>query len=448
MNDTIYDVVKNDLCTGCGTCTSLCPNGSIRMIIDRKKGIYTFQVDKDKCTNCGICHKVCPGHEVDFKTLNLQIFGEEPKNELIGNYLNCYIGNSNDNDIRYNSSSGGLITSILIYALEKGIIDGALVTRMKKDKPLEPEPFIARTKEDIIDASKSKYCPVPANIAIKEIIKAKDYERFAIVGLPCHIQGMRKAQMTNDKLRDMIVLSLGMFCAHTDSFLATQSILDKLGIDNKNVRKIEYRGRGWPGSMLIESDNGSVKTIPYKKYIKLFHSYNFFTPRRCLLCNDATCELADISFGDAWDLPELKNPEGCSIMISRTGNGEQILKAMNKDNKIELSGTCSKNMIISQRGLIYTKKIGFRFRSSVLGLIGKRLPNFDGTNLSNNVCFVPFDTMLPYLNTYVSSNNQALKLFMSIPSKILYCYGSISNMMAYLWLQSWLYRQINTWKNR
>ena len=35
---------------------------------------------------------------------------------------------------------------------------------MKKDNPLEPEPFIARTREEIIEASKSKYCPVPANI--------------------------------------------------------------------------------------------------------------------------------------------------------------------------------------------------------------------------------------------------------------------------------------------
>jgi coenzyme F420 hydrogenase subunit beta len=47
------------------------------------------------------------------------------------------------------------------FALEEGIIDGALVTRMKKDRPLEPEPFIARTREEIIEASKSKYCGVP-----------------------------------------------------------------------------------------------------------------------------------------------------------------------------------------------------------------------------------------------------------------------------------------------
>jgi len=53
----------------------------------------------------------------------------------------------------------GVVTQLLIFLLEKGIIDGALVVRMREDQPLEPEPFIARTKEEIISTSKFKYCP-------------------------------------------------------------------------------------------------------------------------------------------------------------------------------------------------------------------------------------------------------------------------------------------------
>ncbi|MCK4454585.1 4Fe-4S binding protein, partial [Candidatus Parcubacteria bacterium] len=142
----IFTVVKHDLCTGCGTCVSLCPNEAIELVIDKKKGIHIPEIDENRCNNCGICYKICPGHEVDFKTLNLEIFGKEPEDVLIGNYLNCYVGHATNYDIRYNSASGGLITQLLIFALEEGIIDGALVTRMKRDSPLEPEPFIARTK--------------------------------------------------------------------------------------------------------------------------------------------------------------------------------------------------------------------------------------------------------------------------------------------------------------
>jgi coenzyme F420 hydrogenase subunit beta len=63
-----------------------------------------------------------------------------------------------DLDLRYNSASGGLAPDP-IYALEKGLIDGALVTRMNSANPLESEAFIARLPKDVIAASKSKYCP-------------------------------------------------------------------------------------------------------------------------------------------------------------------------------------------------------------------------------------------------------------------------------------------------
>ena len=181
-NNTIAQVVKDGLCTGCGICVALCPDDAIKLTINEKKGIYIPELNEEKCNNCGICYEVCPGHEVDFKQLNLEIFGKEPKDILIGNYLNCYVGHSTHYDIRYNSASGGLITQLLIFALEEGLIDGALVTRMKKDKPLEPEPFIVSTREGVIEASKSKYCPVPANIALKEILNSKEGQKFAVVG--------------------------------------------------------------------------------------------------------------------------------------------------------------------------------------------------------------------------------------------------------------------------
>ena len=41
-------------------------------------------------------------------------------------------------DIRFNASSGGAVTALLAFALEQGIIDGTVVTRMSKEKVLEP----------------------------------------------------------------------------------------------------------------------------------------------------------------------------------------------------------------------------------------------------------------------------------------------------------------------
>ena len=371
---TIEEVVKADLCTGCGTCASLCPNGAIELVIDDKKGIYVPKLNGEKCNNCGICYEICPGHSVDFKELNLEIFGKKSDDILIGNYLNCYVGHSTDRNIRYNSASGGLVTQLLIFALEKGIIDGALVTRMSKEKPLEPEPFIARTKEDIIEASKSKYCPVPANIALKEILESKEDEKFAVVGLPCHIHGIRKAEQINKKLKERIILHVGIFCAKTINFSGIEFLLQKLKIKRNNILKIDYRGEGWPGGMSIELKDGSKMFIPTSKYYD--SRFGSFVPTRCTLCSDHACELADISFGDAW-LPEFANDKaGKSIIISRSKVAEEILQSKVSRIIIELYEVDSGKVAQSQ-GMFRFKKNELGARIFFFKLFGKRIPIYN-----------------------------------------------------------------------
>jgi len=411
---TIGEVVKDGLCTGCGTCVSTCPVDAIEMVIEHKKGIYIPQLDEEKCNQCGLCFEVCPGHAVDFKQLNLEIFGKEPNDILIGNYLNCYIGHATNHHIRYNSASGGLVTALLTFALEEGTIDGALVTRMKKDKPLEPEPFIARTKDEIIEAAKSKYCPVPANIALKEILKAKDGERFAVVGLPCHIQGIRKAETVSKRLKEKIVLHLGLFCNHVPNFWGTKLLLQKLEVNDGEIVKLDYRGEGWPGYMKISKRDGEILLLP--DYWGFVGSY-FFFPSRCLMCDDATNEVADISFGDAW-LPELSDDKnGKSLVLSRNRIGEEVLQKMKSKNEVELTKVSANEVIHSHRGVLYLKKS-----------LNARQGLFKATPYNVRNSSLKFDTidcllaLFPYLNSCVWSKAIFRKILPHIPSKLIRLY--------------------------
>lgn len=353
---TIKKTIKANLCTGCATCVSLCPNSAIRLIKDGSKGIYLPQLNDKKCNKCGTCFDVCPGYSVNFKELNLAVFGQEPTDILLGNYLNCYIGHATNYNIRYNSASGGLVTALLIFALEEGIIEGALVTRMKKDNPLEPEPFIARTREEIIEASKSKYCPVPANLALKKILESEEGERFAVVGLPCHLHGIRKAEIVNKKLKGKITLHIGIFCGTTQTFWGTEFQLQRMGIKKGEVAKLDYRGEGWPGSMTVQLKNEQRKLseLYYYYYDSRFSS---FVDWRCMVCTDRTAEVADVSFGDAW-LPEIKKDDkvGTSIIISRSRHGEDLLQQMVRKRKVELRLTSSDKVIESQGGLSMEKR--------------------------------------------------------------------------------------------
>jgi coenzyme F420 hydrogenase subunit beta len=373
---TVAEVVKAGLCVGCGTCVSLCPAAAVSVSVDKNLGVYLAGIDSSKCKRCSLCCKVCPGVSVNFKELSSIECPKQTKslnNILLGNYVNCYVGYSTDPVVRFDSSSGGVITQLLILALEEGLIDGALVTRMRKDKPLEPEPFIAKTKTEILEASKSKYCPVPTNIALKEILM--NGGRYAFVGLPCHIHGLRKAQKLNVKLRDRVVFSIGLFCSHDDSFYSTRYLLNRFKVKPSNVTKISYRGKGWPGVLCIEQKSGINVECAFHDWIRL-HEYCFFTPDRCLVCCDHAAELADISAGDAW-LPKFSRDSfGTSVCISRTKKGEELLQLAKAQRQISISSIDSSDVIKSQGNMRF-KKNGFPVRRLIFRMLGKSVPSYD-----------------------------------------------------------------------
>jgi len=428
-NKTIEEVVKNDLCTGCGTCISLCPDSAIDLIKDNSKGIYIPKLNEGKCNQCGICFEVCPGHSVDYKQLNLAVFGKEPENILIGTYINCYIGHATDYDIRYNSASGGLVTALLIFALEEGIIDGALVTKMSGKNPLEPEVFIARTKEEIISASKSKYCPVPLNVALKEILESEKDERFAVVGLPCHINGIRKAEMINNKLKEKIVLHIGIFCGRNINFLGTEFLLQQMNIKKEDIKKIDYRGEGWPGMMIIKLKKDEERFIPYPKYWDNGFGL-YFLPTRCTLCCDGTCELSDISFGDTW-LPEFRNEKiGKSIIVSRTKIGEEILENAKSKRKIELIEIKEDKVVKSQERMLYTKKNDLKARISIFKIFGKKAPDYN-TKLLKPKSTAYLNAISLYLRLCISSKRYLWGLMHTYIFLKPYTVGVLTRLVSY-----------------
>jgi coenzyme F420 hydrogenase subunit beta len=367
--EDLLRMVRFDLCSGCATCVSLCPRKAIRIVKNESNGTYAPVLDKSTCNNCGLCYRVCPSTGIGLG-LSEQICEEEreetSENIILGKHLNCYVAHSTDANLRTDSSSGGSVTQLLIFALQKGIIDGALVTRMNEDRPLEPEPFIARTKQEILQASKSKYCPVPANVALKEILNEKG--KYAVVGLPCHIRGVRKAEIFNQKLRERIVLRLGLFCGHTPNFLGTEFLLRRFGVEKTDVRRLSYRGNGWPGGLSIVLKNGSERFISFRDFGAFLYGSYLFTPLCCMCCTDATSELADLSFGDAW-LPEFKHiRKGLSIIVSRTKMGDSILKEATSDNYMKTFSINCDKVIQSQSGLLYKKRKVATFRSILRSL--------------------------------------------------------------------------------
>lgn len=356
---TIQEVVKQGLCTGCGTCVAICPKNALTVMKCSERGTYLPRLDDTKCDQCGICLRICPGAEVNFKELNLLAFDKELEDAPIGNYLNCYAGYATDRRLRYKSASGGLVGALSTFALETGAVDGVLATRMSCETPSKPQPFIAETKEEFMSAVGSKYCPVPANVALREILEKKG--RYILVGLPCHIQGLRKAQVLNKKLRNRVAYCFGLVCNHTPSFHATKYLLRKFKIPEEKIAKLYYRGKGWPGGMNIILDDGSEAFIPWASphYWGMVFQ-RFFWPKNCMVCDDKLCQLADIVFMDAW-LPEFSSDKiGTSLVMVRSKRGEALITKAMKHKVVELQAISIKSVIKSQSMVTTIRKVAAR----------------------------------------------------------------------------------------
>jgi len=370
---------------------------------------------------------VCPGYSVDFDSLNKFIFGKIPNN-VLGNYINCYLGYATDYEMRWNSSSGGLVTALLVFALQENLIDGALITRMRIKNPLEPEVVIARSVEDIVSGSGSKYCPVPLNVAVRALRKG---EKYAVVGLPCHIHGIRKAEIVDIHLREKIALHFGIFCSHTVSFHGTEFLLKRIGILEEDIAQISYRGKGWPGGMCVKMKNGNEIFVSSQEYWGNLLGSFFFTPIRCFSCYDALNDLADISFGDAW-LPEImkKDKIGTSIVMIRTKKANRLLKKAILRKKIVLTEIQSDDVIRSQAGTLNYKKKGLKARFKVMRMFNKPLPAYNDHCLEKLRPDVrAYTTLISYANIYITSNSHFSKLLKHTPSLILKLYAKL---IAYL----------------
>jgi coenzyme F420 hydrogenase subunit beta len=346
-------VVKRNLCLECGACESMCPVNCIST--PRKNLVYTPTVDHSKCTNCGICLKSCPGFEVDFNKLSKE-FLEGVSNWKIGTYYKTYLGFSKNSNIRKESSSGGIITSICSYLLNSKKVDGVVVVK-GKDK-ITNEVFIAKNEKELLDSLQSKYLPTPICLSFKDIINSN--KKYVFVGSPCHIHSLRKVSLFNKKLRENIYLTISHFCEYNPDPHYLKFIAEKTSIDFSKIKKIKFREGNWPGNLVFYKNDGS----PVSPFKKLFYPVTIpFIRKRCLLCVDHTGELADISVGDAWSLGLSGEKGGWSVFLSRNSKADKIITEASK-NYIKFNEISYKKIIKSQQKPLEIKKNGYILRKA------------------------------------------------------------------------------------
>lgn len=391
MADNINHTVQNNLCTGCGICEDICPKHCIKIVL--KDGELRPLLDESLCLGykCGRCLKVCPGVGINLVDLAKQQYDNEGTKEdkYIGRYVGIHTGYSLDNDIRYHSASGGMVSQFLIYLLDKKIIDGAVVTGFDEKDRITPVSYIARTREDILNARSSKYCPVALNKVGNDICQQEG--RFVIVGLPCHIQGFRKRAKIDRRFRECVLGYFSIYCSSGRTFYGRDYIFKHYGVDKNKINYFAFRDHGCLGYLTVKVNDkpDACKKIPYSHYYgPMLRS--FFKPHRCLTCIDHYGELADVCFGDIHIAPYSEDKVGISSWITRTEYWEEVFRHAAEEGYIKMDSISAKTLNDSQAAMLYPKKRRAQVVANIDKLRGRQIPRYDK----------PFDA--PNLKDYVS----------------------------------------------
>lgn len=347
FKDMMNDVVAYGSCCECGSCVLVCPHNVIEYIDGKPKQTAKADAPFDYCgisegIGCDVCAQVCPRlYPREFQLAETVFAGQQGTMHRggFGQYQEIFAARALDPRIQECGQDGGVVTALLVHAMETGRIDGAIVAAADPGHPCAPRPACATSVEEIIAAAGSWYTYCPNELALQQAVE-KGCRSLAFVGVGCQITPARKAELRDtgfirtgtkrDKIIerqtrslkapvDPIALHIGLLCSEVFDFdgLMVRKIQGELGIPLEEVRKFNVKGE-----VLVYRKNGDVVKIDLRE------AQEHARPE-CHHCGDFSAELADISCGGVGSM-------GWTITIPRSDRGRAIVQELIDAGRIEV----------------------------------------------------------------------------------------------------------------
>lgn len=311
--------VEKYKCCGCHACYNICPQRAISMK-DDDKGFKYPVVEKEKCIDCGLCEKVCP-------ILNKINEGK--------NNIRAYACFNKDEQIRKNSSSGGIFQLIANNILCKnGIVIGAAFNR-----DFLVEHIMIEEQKDLEKLMGSKYIQSDINDIYQKTKKSLENGKHVLfTGTPCQIEGL-KAYLNKeyDNLYTQDIICHGV--PSKKVWLKYIEFIEKMR--KEKPLKIQFRNKtyGW-------KNYATYFEYGYRKYI-VKHNEDMFMKTflnnlslrdSCYNCSfKRKNRISDITLADFWGidniLPDWNDDKGISLVIVNSNKGLEIFNQI-KENMI------------------------------------------------------------------------------------------------------------------
>jgi len=383
----VKEVAEWRLCLGCGACAYACREGKVKLFNVIHDGIRP-RIDGPGCSGCGECLQVCPGYETSHG-INRQLSGDKIlyRDGYLSEYLSrwgpileVWEGYAADSDLRSCGSSGGLVSAIAAYCIEKGGMFGALHIGADEESPWLNRTVFSHTRADLLKRTGSRYSPASPCDSLQEIDSAPSVCVF--IGKPCDVVGLRKAQVLRPGLDRNIGLAIGFFCAGTPSTAGLLDLINRNKINMGRIEEVRYRGIGWPGKFVIrlKGERNPTCEIPYLDSWGFLQRYR---PYRCYLCPDGTGEFADIACGDPWYREISEGEKGYSLVLVRTEKGRRILEGVRRMGYAVMEQAHPEILLRSQKNLL-AKRSSIWGRTLVMKALRIPTPRLLGFSLFDN----------------------------------------------------------------
>ncbi len=368
------DVVKNGYCIGCGVCASFADSPIWMQLDEYGRFCCSPDLSRNNVVVQNTLQNVCPfsGQSLNENQLADELFGTTCQHdELIGYYLASYAGFVTEGDFRERGSSGGMGTWIVaeLFALE--MIDGAILVKARQPTSDDPRLFhyqLITTKEEIQNGSKSRYYPVEMSQVIGQVRNRPG--RYAFVGIPCFVKGIRLLMHTDALFQQRIRFCIGLLCGHLKSTAFAEMLSWQCGIEPGKLLSIDFRKKlpGRPANEYGVEVTGLVngQTVTRVRPVTDLYGTNwglgFFKYPACDYCDDVVAETADIVIGDAWLSQYLKESQGTNVLVVRNPVIHRIIEQAMSSGRLHLDRIEISEVIKSQAATFRHRRDGLAYR--------------------------------------------------------------------------------------
>lgn len=304
---------KKELCNGCTACVNICPRGCIVMVTD-EEGFLCPVINETNCIHCGRCQKVCP--------LLQEQTGSETKKTV-------YAAINKDNDIRHDSTSGGVFTLLCQWVLDQnGVVFGAAY-----DDVFEVVHCKVESADDLHKLRGAKYAQSRLGDVFQQVQACLKEDRYVLFsGTPCQIGGL--CSLLGREYEKLILVDL--ICHGVPSpkvwehYIKYRSRQDAQG-DMPYTINLRSKETGWPGySIRFEYPNDKTYSAlnSQDSYLRGFVGNLYLRPS-CYACSfKGVTRQSDFTLGDYWgvwgQLPEYHDGKGTSLVLLHSKKAKQL----------------------------------------------------------------------------------------------------------------------------